>query len=325
MTADRAGAFRPDKILLATDGSPDAGLAARAATELARKTGAGLHVAHAWHHHVQRFGYPTIVWTDYSYLYEREARRLLERQVDAIEAGGDDVAHQHLLQGGTIDALLDLCEELRPGLLVMGSRGLGPVGRLLVGSVSGGVVHHARVPVLVVRGGEGAWPPSRVVVGDDGSEGSAKAAEISLGIAELYGAGNLLVRAHRNPPEPIGGWSSEDRRRLDEARTGTEKSLRERADALGRTSGRRPQTRVVEGDAALALLVAAEEGDEGSTLIAVGGRGLGVIGRARLGSVSTNVLRVAAGPVLVCPTPGGAQRQAKREAGRGARPVRTMP
>ena len=45
------------------------------------------------------------------------------------------------------------------GLIVMGSRELGPVGRLLLGSVCEGVVHHALDPVLVVRGAEGACPP----------------------------------------------------------------------------------------------------------------------------------------------------------------------
>ncbi|MEJ7843330.1 MAG: universal stress protein, partial [Rubrobacter sp.] len=196
MSADQGEILRPNKILLATDGSTDAKLGARAATELARKTGSELHVAHAWTHHVQSFGYPTVGWTDYSYLYEREARRLLDSQVDAIEAAGGAVAEPHLLHGPTIDVLLDLCEELQPGLLVMGSRGLGPVGRLLVGSVSEGVVHHARVPVLVVRGGEEAWPPGRVIVGDDGSEGARRAAEIALGIGGLFGARPLLVRAH---------------------------------------------------------------------------------------------------------------------------------
>jgi hypothetical protein len=58
------------------------------------------------------------------------------------------------------------CEEIEAGLIVMGSRGLGLVGRLLLGRVCKDVVHHARGPVLVVRGGEGAWPPERVIIGD---------------------------------------------------------------------------------------------------------------------------------------------------------------
>jgi nucleotide-binding universal stress UspA family protein len=325
MTDPRDGILRPNKILLATDGSSDAELAARVAADLAHETNAELHVAHAWHHNVQGFGYPAMAWTDYSYLYEREARKMLATQVDAIEAAGGVVAEPHLLQGRTIDVLLDLCEELQPGLLVMGSRGLGPIGRLVVGSVSEGVVHHARVPVLVVRGGDAAWPPGRVISGDDGSEGAGRAAEMAAGIARLYSAGDLLVRAHRNPPEPIGGWSAEDRLRLDEARAGIERSLDERADALGRTEGRRPETRAMDGDATLALLVAAEEGDELRTLISVGSRGLGVIGRARLGSVSTNILRVAMGPVLICPLSNEAAAKANREAARATQPVQTAP
>jgi nucleotide-binding universal stress UspA family protein len=58
---------------------------------------------------------------------------------------------------------------------------------------------------------------------------------------------------------------------------------------------------VIEGDAVAAILEAAGEDDERRTLVAVGSRGLGMIGRARLGSVSTKILRTAAGPVLVRP------------------------
>ena len=128
------------------------------------------------------------------------------------------MAQPHLLQGPTIDAMLDICEELQPGLLIMGSRGLGPVGRLGRQRLRGRRPPHA-VPVLVVRGADDAWPPERAVAGDDGSEAAGRAAEISLGIGGLYGAEEVLVRAHRNPPQPIGGWSGEDRRKLEEARS----------------------------------------------------------------------------------------------------------
>ena len=299
MDQDRNEVIRPNTIVLATDGSDGASLAARAAADLARKTGAQLHVVHAWRHHVHSLGYLPVAWTDYSYLEEREARRVLMTQVDALEAAGDLFTEPHLLQGTPVDAILDLCEELQPGLLVMGSRGLGPVGRLVVGSVSEGVVHHARCPVLVVRGGDEAWPPKRVVAGDDGSEGARRGAELAAGVAALFGAEEVLVRAHRNPPEPIGGWSAQDRRRFDEARSKDLETLNGRAEAIEAAVGRRPNTQVVDADATLALLQVAEEGDEGSTLIALGSRGLGMIGRARLGSVSANILRAARGPVLI--------------------------
>jgi hypothetical protein len=52
-------------------------------------------------------------------------------------------------------------------------------------------------------------------------------------------------------------------------------------------------------DTTLALLQIAEEVAPHKTLLAVGCRGLGAVGRARLGSVSTNALRAARGPVLI--------------------------
>jgi nucleotide-binding universal stress UspA family protein len=305
MDQNRNEIIRPNTIVLATDGSDGASLAARAAADLSRRTGAQLHVIHAWRHHLQGLGYPTMAWTDYSYLDEREARRVLETQVDALEAAGDLSTESHLLQGSPVDAILDLCEELRPGLLVMGSRGLGPIGRLLVGSVSEGVVHHARCPVLVIRGGDEAWPPKRVVAGDDGSEGARRAAELAAGIASLFETEGVLVRAHRNPPEPIGGWSARDRHRFEEARSKELETLNGRAEAIEGAVGRRPNTRVLDADVTLALLEVAEEGEEDSTLIALGSRGLGTLGRARLGSVSTNVLRAARGPVLIHALPAG--------------------
>ncbi len=189
----------PTKILLATDGSEDAAFAARVAADLARRTEAKLYVTHAWRPAARGFGYPAVMWTDYSHLYEREARRLLEAQVREIEAPGV-FAEPRLLHGPPVEAILDLCEELEPGLVVLGSRGRGPVGRLLLGSVAEGVVHHARFPVLVARGG--AWPPERVVVGDDGSEDAGRAAGLAQGIGDLYGAEGVLVRAYHNPPEP---------------------------------------------------------------------------------------------------------------------------
>ena len=49
------------------------------------------------------------------------------------------------------------------------------------------------------------------------------------------------------------------------------------------------------------MLLVAEEKEEEKALIAVGSRGLGAAQRVMLGSVSTKILRVARGPVLVCP------------------------
>lgn len=291
----------PKSILLATDGSEDAVLAARAATSLSTRAGAGLHVVHAWQPTMPYVNYSAGMSVDLMKLYEEDARKILDRQVDLVRAEGGEVAGAETVMAPPVDAILDLCERLRPDLVVMGSRGMGPVRRVLVGSVSEGVVHHAFCPVLVVRGGDEAWPPERVLVGDDGSEDALRAARLAARLGGLLGAEGVLVRAHEDPPEPIGGWSAEDRRRLDEARTREKEALEARADELARVFGGRPEIRLVESDAVLALLEVAEEADEEKTLFAVGSRGLGAISRLRLGSVSTKILRAAGGSVLVYP------------------------
>jgi nucleotide-binding universal stress UspA family protein len=293
----------PMRIVLATDGSEDAVLATRAAVDLSNGTNAELYVAHAWRFVPPYDGYPRAMWDDYTYRYEREARQVLASQVDTIEGMGGAVAEPRLLKNPPIDAILDLCEELEPDLLVMGSRGLGSIRLTLMGSVAEGVVHHSRCPVLVVRGGEGAWPPARVVVGDDGSDAAERAGELAAGIGKLFGADGVLVRSYQNPPEPVGGWSAEDRRKLDEVQYRQQGALKKRARELEKALGTRPGVEVIEGDAVSVILEVTGRGDEQKTLVAVGSRGLGVAGWTRLGGVSTKVLRAARGPVLVWPHP----------------------
>jgi nucleotide-binding universal stress UspA family protein len=146
--------FFPGKVLLATDGSGDAALAARAAVDLTTKTGSELHVVHAWYS-VPSTRFDSFVRAQ----LQLEARELLDAQVAQVEKQGSKVACAYLREGSAVDEVLDLADEIGADLIVMGSRGRGPVKRLVMGSVSEGVVHHARRPVLVLRGGSDAWPP----------------------------------------------------------------------------------------------------------------------------------------------------------------------
>jgi|SRR5215203_460537 len=291
----------PTKILLATDGSEDAVLATRAAIDLCNETDSELHAVHAWRFVAPYSAYPSGILKNYTRLNEQAAQELLARQVSRIEEIGGTVKEALLRQGAPIDEILSLGEELQPGLIVIGSRGLGSVGSLLIGSVSEGVVYHASCPVLVVRGGQEAWPPQRIVIADDGSDPAKRAGELAGEIAKLFGSDTILVRAYEDPTEPIGGWSAQDRRKLDEALLREERALEERAKELEAIGGSRPERRLIETEPTLAMLLVAEEKEEEKALIAVGSRGLGAAQRVMLGSVSTKILRVARGPVLVCP------------------------
>jgi nucleotide-binding universal stress UspA family protein len=138
----------PTKILLATDGSEHARRAARAAVELARKTGSELHVVHVGPAIPSVFAYTEL---DPARI-EEEARKKLAEEVRSIEESGGAVAEGHVLLGTPAESIVSLAEEIGAGLIVVGSRGLGGLRRALMGSVSESVVRHAHCPVMVVRG-----------------------------------------------------------------------------------------------------------------------------------------------------------------------------
>lgn len=295
----------PTRILLATDGSEDAALAARAAVDLSKEAGSELHVVHALPR-FPRYAYPGITPEVYSYVLDEtyeEARRLLDEEAKRVEDGGGRVAESHIRRGQFVDEILDLAQEIRAGLILMGSRGLGPVKRLLLGSVAEGVVHDAPCPVLVLRGGPHSWPLESIVIGDDGSEEAKGAEELAADIGGLYGAKVLLVRAYPKLPEMDAEGREFDARMVDDELRREQQDLTGRAKEIEDASGIRPRIEIaVADDPADALLRAAEEdGAAEQTLIAVGSRGLGAVRRMRLGSVSTKVLHAAKGPVLVYP------------------------
>jgi nucleotide-binding universal stress UspA family protein len=287
-------------IVLATDGSPDAAVALRAAADVSEKAGAYLHLVHVWTAAIP-VAHPGLGFDDYSLLLEERGAELLQQQLLSARAAGVRAARAHLRQGEPAEKIVALANVLDADLIVVGDRGAGRVKRLITGSVSEDVVHRASCPVLVVRGGEGAWPIERVVVGDDGSWAAQRAGELAAEIADLFGAEVMLVRAYENPPAPVGGWSAKDRRELDEARLRNLQELEGRADRLDTIAQDRPETRLAEAKATSAIVSVAKEYEVERTLLAVGSRGLGAPMRALLGSVSTKVLRAVDGPVLVVP------------------------
>ena len=308
----------PRKMLFATDGSEDAALAARAAADIQTRTGAELHLVHAWQGFPLWPGLPRSAYSEqaveeYTGLYQQKARQLMRQQAHEVRGAGADLAGTHLLEGRPAEEISGLAEELGAGLVVVGCRGLGLVKRLTVGSVSEEVVSFAPCPVLVTRG---SWPPSWVIVGDDFSEEARKAGELAAGIGRLFGASVLLVRTfyptfQLPPPGFLRQARGEENPRawLDELlkTKEIEKVLQKRAEELEEVLGRLPQTRVTVGDAAAIMLEAAEESEQ-PVLVAVGNRGLGSVKRAVLGSVSTKVLRAADGPVLMAPCSGGSSQ-----------------
>ena len=141
-------ALFPTRILLATDGSPDAVLPARSAVELSAGTGSELHVVH-----VGEFLPTYLAFTEEEPAeLRRKAREILDGQVGRIENEGGAVTDAHLRLGRPAEEVINLAEEIGAGLVVVGSRGLGALRRAGLGSVSENVVRYAPCPVFVARG-----------------------------------------------------------------------------------------------------------------------------------------------------------------------------
>ena len=145
---------------------------------------------------------------------------------------------------------------------------------------------------------------TKILLATDGSSDAALAAKAAADLAKTTGAELHLVHAYLEMPEIEAKVRAFDPRAADDALGRAERALEGRAHELEELLGSRLQPEIAVGDAAYVLLEEAGEGDEQRALIAVGSRGLGPVGRMRLGSTSTKVLRAARGPVLVCPLRG---------------------
>lgn len=140
-----------NRILVALDGSEGSKKAANFAIDLARATGAKLVL-------LSVLEQPTLVPfgpLDAYAFGHKEA----DRQVGEIRTMLDSISHdlpadrveRRVEFGIPADVICEQAEKIGVDLVVIGSRGHTPTQRLLLGSVSDRVVHHARVPVTVVR------------------------------------------------------------------------------------------------------------------------------------------------------------------------------
>jgi nucleotide-binding universal stress UspA family protein len=280
----------PSTILLATDGSKDAWLATNTAIGLAMVTGSELHVVNVG------VVAPTLLKTlDVGPArVEQEARRILAEEVKSIEKVGGTVARSHLRMGDAAQEIVNLAEELKAGLIAVGSRGRGRIKRALIGSVSDSVVRYAHCPVLVAR-----WKPlifpAQILVATDGSEEATLAAKTAaelahrtyselhlVSVADAYSSYYYVQQTGLGDDLPQRAQDV-----LDDQVKKIERSGREVAGKHVRASRRHPADEIVR---------VAEE--IGTDLVVMGSRGRGRIERALMGSVSDSVVRHAHCPVL---------------------------
>jgi nucleotide-binding universal stress UspA family protein len=144
-----------DTILFATDGSPSAKAAAHEAFDLATATGWRLRVITVWRAPILTgYGFAPVPYMPELADVEREhAEKVAREAVEAASAAGVNATWE-LRQGDAPDEICAAAAETAARLIIIGAHGWGALQRLVFGSVSTAVLHHAQCPVLIVRGAE---------------------------------------------------------------------------------------------------------------------------------------------------------------------------
>jgi nucleotide-binding universal stress UspA family protein len=138
-----------ERILLAVDGSEHGYHAAKMAAELARAMKSErLRVVVVYSRIPPYLGEPNLQQAIDARL--TDAQEILRKSVEIV---GDVPAeiHTELIEGDAAEAIIEVAKTRESSVIVMGSRGLGRLAGLVLGSTSQKVVSHAPCPVLIVR------------------------------------------------------------------------------------------------------------------------------------------------------------------------------
>jgi nucleotide-binding universal stress UspA family protein len=142
-------------ILVGTDGSETAHAALRRAIELAAGLNARLHIVSAYEpvSDPRLRGEQVAAPSDVQWAMNPhdDVLALLETARTEAESEGVSEVETFARQGDAADAIVDVAEELRCDLIVVGNKGMTGAKRFLLGSVPNKVSHHAPCSVLIVR------------------------------------------------------------------------------------------------------------------------------------------------------------------------------
>lgn len=290
------------RIVVGTDGSEHARHAVRWAVKEAQLRDAHLSVVLVWSPPgaMSSMG-PLTAPIDLSE-WEQSAKEALEADVaDAAAAMPEPDLDTAVVRGYPSQVLLDRASDA--DLLVVGSRGRGGFRGLLLGSVSQHCATHADVPVAVVRF-QSPLPDNRdVIVGVDGSEGSAAALRFAIleaarRQAHLVVANGWWVDSPRSTQDALPFITLDRREFRDHSRELMERMLEDASTALGREVSD-VELRPFEESPTQALVRLTDK----AGLLVVGSRGRGGLKGLLLGSVSQQCLQHAYATVVVVPPP----------------------
>lgn len=220
-----------------------------------------------------------------------EARELLARRCPDVEV------HEVVRTCDPRELLLDLGADA--AMLVVGSRGRGPVRTLLLGSVGVSLVRHPPCPVVVHRPGNPGIVRTGVVAGVDGTARSAPVLELGYRIAAQRDLPLTIVRGYPDDMGSVPGF-----RRADGSLSDLEGERLGMAEAVAGLGEKYPevraQTELVRGSADSVLAARSDR----AHLVVMGAHHGGLPTELMFGSVTTDVVEHASCPVAVVPIDG---------------------
>jgi nucleotide-binding universal stress UspA family protein len=280
-------------ILVGVDGSAESDAAIRWATHEAVMRRAPMTLAHVVAPLIGSWPMGTM-YANVTEWQQDNARHVLEQALKTVRAGVPESqlpdVYTETLNSSVVPTLVHASENKQ--MVVIGSRGTGALGRLLLGSVSTGLVHHASCPVAVIRP-EPAPSDSDapVLLGIDGSPASEAATALAFDEASRRGVGLVALHAWSDVAVfPMLGmdwheYESHGHEILGERLAGWQE---EYPDV-------HVQRRLVCDQPARWLIRESQH----AQLVIVGSRGRGGFASTWLGSVSSAVAQSADIPVLV--------------------------
>jgi len=279
------------KVLVPVDGSRPSLAAGEVAADLAKKFDSKVTVIHVVPHEVRHpyalQGYkasqiPEPVEKELQGMFLQKGEQAVGEAETLLKA--ENVPVDTILEefADPAETILDVAQEKKSDLIIMGNRGSSEIEDSELGGVAQKVSRHAKCPVLVVKQ-RARW--TKILVAVDGSKDSKKALDCAVEISRKYGSEITILNVARMMIPQMG---------KDEAKMMAQRIL---SQAEAQTNDVIVRKRIAFGHPAKEIAKITKE--DNFDLVALGSRGGSPAKRFVLGSVSENVARSVPCSVLI--------------------------